>query len=243
MKTRSIATKISLALLIIITSATGCKKDSTATVTADDAADAVTYSMQANTGGYAGQVADAATYAASQGIGKVDGIQTLSCGVLFDTSITKSYTGAFTATYNHEWKYLLNCSGIVPSSLAFTGTYNGSFSGARMESSNNGVRNLTFAGLGNGSNEYIVNGSFTRTGNHTSKVRNNYTFTTDIQTTITNVTVDKTTYKITGGAASVVAICNVSNGNSSTFNGNVTFNATHTATLVINGNTYTIDLY
>ncbi len=149
MKTRTIVSKISAGLLIFIISATSCKKsDTTTNVTADDAADAVTYSMQTSTGGYAGQVTDAAAYSSSQGVNKTGGTQSLSCGVQFDTSVTKSYTGTFTATYTHDWKYLLNCTGIAPTSINFTGTYSGSFDGTRMQSQQQRYTEFSYHRLG-----------------------------------------------------------------------------------------------
>ena len=112
-----------------------------------------------------------------------------------------------------------------------------------MQSSNAGSRNLVLTGLQPQSASYTLNGAFTRTGSHTSKVRNQNTFDTNVSINITSVTVDKSTMKITGGTGTADVTCEVSNGNSYSFTGSLVFNGNGTATLTINGTDYTITLY
>ena len=59
---------------------------------------------------------------------------------------------------------------------------------------------------------------------------------------LNNIAVSKTTYNIVSGTASVVFNGVSSTGNQYTYDGTITFNGNNTATLVINGNTYTINL-
>ncbi len=240
-----------LSMALIVAS---CKKSSTTTtttptqtVTADDAADAVSLSMESSSGGYAAQVTDGATYTSNQGYRttpQANQVMSLSCGIAFDTTVTKTYSGAVTASYTHQWHYLLSCDSLShPSSLAFSGSYNGNYSGNVMTSTNSGNRNWTITGLGSSYTSYTYNGSFTRTGSHTSKLRAQNTFNVNMQMTSTNVVVNKSTKKITAGTGTVNVTCTVSNGNNYSFTGTLTFNTNNTATLVINGNTYTITLY
>ncbi len=244
--TKQISAGIMYALFISALFITGCKKESTASLTADDATDAVSYATASSTGGLSAQTADAALYANTQGYYKTNGtagLQSLACGVPFDTSVTLSYTGVTSATYTGDWNYLLSCNGNTPESVSLTGSYTGNFDAPRMSSSNSGARNWTISGLDNStSTPYTFNGTFTRTGSHTSKVRNQYTFTTNMTITVTSLTVSKTTYLITGGSGSVTVTGTVSNGNSYNFSGNIVFNGNNTATLTINGNNYTINL-
>ncbi len=226
---------------------TGCKKDSTTnTLTADDAADAMTSAMTTSTGGLSSQVSTAATYSYTQGAYKTSGATatlSLSCGVPFDTTFSFAYTGVTTASYSGQWDYLLTCSGSLPQSLTMSGSYTGSYDAPRIKSTNTGTRNWTLTGIDMlTSTPYTFNGSFTRTGSHTSKVRNQYTYNADITITVTNLTVSKTTGQITGGTGAVTMTGTVSNGNSYSFNGNVVFNGNGAATLTINGNTYSVTL-
>lgn len=232
-------------LLVAVLLLSSCRKnDTTTTITADDAADAITYAFESSSGGTADELADASQYTLNQGYGKTEGINTLSCGVPFDSTITLTYNGAnTTASYTHNWHMLLSCSGPVPASLAFEGSYSGNFNSLRMQSSNTGSRALTVTGLEPSAQVYTFNGSTSRTGSHTSKVRNQTTFNVTIQSSLSNVTVSKTSYHITGGSGTVTATCSTSGGNSQTFNGTIVFNNNSTATLTINGTNYTIQLY
>lgn len=234
-----------LFLLMIALSFLGsCRKnDNTTTITTDDAADAISYAFESSSGGTADELAQASQYTLNQGYGKTNGLNTLSCGVPFDSTIAIAYSGAnTTASYTHNWHMLLSCNGQVPSSLAFEGSYQGNFNSLRMQSSNTGVRTLTVTGLQPSAQEYTFNGSTSRTGSHTSKVRNQNTFDVAIESTLNDITVSKTTYRITGGNGTVTAVCNTSNGTSKTFSGTLVFNSNSTATLTINGSDYTIQL-
>lgn len=246
-KLNCLSLAIYCALIATSLSFSGCKKESSSAnnLTADDAADAVAYATSGSTGGLSAQIASTASYSSSQGVYKTDNGNsvTLTCGVPFDTAIAYIYTGATAANYSSQWTYLLTCNGQVPQSLSLTGSYTGSYDAPRISSSNSGNRSWTLSGLNlNTSTPYTFNGTFTRTGTHTSKVRNRYTYTVDMTITVTNLTVSKTTYQITGGTGTVVMTGNVSNGNSYSFNGNIVFNGNGSATLTINGNTYSITL-
>ncbi|HWB63470.1 MAG TPA: hypothetical protein VG603_08175, partial [Chitinophagales bacterium] len=216
MKTFNTTARLLLVAFISIVLLPACKKESNNSLTADDAADAITYATSSSTGGLADQVADAAAYTYSAGVyktGSTASTASLSCGVPLDTTIIVAYNGVIDANYNWTWAYLLTCNGNVPNTLSLSGTYNGDFDAPRMSSTNSGQRNWTLTGLdGLSSSPYVFNGSFTRSGTHTSKVRNHYTFTTSIQITVTNLTVSKTTDKITGGSGTVTMTGDVSNG-------------------------------
>lgn len=246
MKTITALTTKTLLLALLIGAATGCKKDDSNTaVTADDAADAATYAMQSSSDGLAAQVTDAVAYADDEGYNKTAGTQSLTCGVPVDTTFHFSATtNSISASYTHEWTYLLNCNNGTPESLTFSGTYSGNYDGPRLESTNTGSRNWTITGLDNSTSiPYTFNGSFSRIGSHTMRVRHQNTFDGNIVIAVNNITVDKASHRITGGSATAQINCTVSNGNSYSFTGNITFNSNHTATLVIDANTYTIDLY
>lgn len=238
-------TKMLLVAFVIIALGS-CRKESATVATEADAVDAIETSLVSSSGGTAEDISMAAEYAMSGGYGKngsVTGATSLICAVPYDTTVSYSHTGTITATYSHSWEVLLNCNGSVPISLAWTGTYSGSFDALRLSGSSSGSRNWALTGINSGSAAYTLNGSTTRTGSHTSKVRNQYTYDVTINTTLTNLTVNKTTYQIISGTGTVAATLNVSNGTSKTFNGTIVFNGNQTATLTINGNTYTITVY
>jgi hypothetical protein len=211
-------------------------------ITTDDAADVVSYTMESSSGGYTEQVSDGATYVYQ--FYNTASTHSLSCGIPFDTTVVRSHSGTVNATYTHQRHYLMNCdTASTPLSVMYSGTYNGNFDGPRMSSTNSGNRSWTITGLAPAATSYMYSGSLTRSGSHTSKVRNQYTFTSDLQVTTSNLTVNKSTRKITGGTGSVSITCVVVGGSTYSFTGTIVFNSNDTATLTINGTSYTINLY
>ncbi|WP_430404448.1 hypothetical protein [Fluviicola sp.] len=212
-----------------------CKKDEKE-VTTDDAADVVSYALESSSGGTSDQLKDCSEEADEQ-------IAVLNCGGTFDTVVSRSYNGVVTGSYTTQRHYTLNCTGGVISSLGCTGSYSGNFDAPRMSSSNSGSINWTLANLEASNSEYSFNGSLNRSGTHTSKVRNKYTFNTSLSINSSNVMVSKTTHKIVSGSGSVTLTCDVVDGGSFDFTGSIVYHANETATLTINGTTYTITLY
>ena len=212
-----------------------CKKEEKE-VTTDDAADVVSYAIESSSGGTSDQLKDCSEEAAEQ-------IATLNCGGTFDTVVSRSYNGVATGSYTTQRHYTLNCDAGIISSLGCTGSYSGNFDAPRMSSSNSGSISWTLTGLDAGSTQYAFNGALNRSGTHTSKVRNKYTFNTTMSITSSNVMVDKITHKIVSGSGSVTLTCDVVDGDSFDFTGSIVYHANETATLTLNGNTYTITLY
>lgn len=220
------------------------KEEEEVPVTTDDAADVITYAMQKSSGGYASGSEEAAACMTEEGLQTTT--PTLQCGIPFDSTVTLNYNSSnVSASYTLSWDLLLSCNNQnVPQSLSFNSPYSGNYNGPLMSSSNSGNMAWTVTGLGSGSSvPYSFSGTFSRSGSHTSKVRNQVTFTSDLQVTVTAVTVDKTTQHITGGTGNVTLNCQSSTGKTYTFTGTLVFNANGTATLTINGTSYPINLY
>lgn len=231
-----------LAVALVFISLGSCQND--VNFTEDDAADAIAHSIESTSGGTAEDIASAAEYAVNSGYGaNGSGSSFLICGVPYDTTVSYSQIGTIVANYTHSWIVLLNCNSGNPSSISWTGSYQGNFDDLRLSGSSSGTRNWTLTGIDNSSTIYTLNGSTTRTGSYASKVRNQYSYDLTINTTLTNLTVSQTNYQITSGTGTVTATLNASNGANKTFNGTIVFNGNKTATLTINGNTYTITVY
>lgn len=224
---------------LVIVSSSCNKKNKEDAITSDDAADAVSETMQYKSGGYPEDVQAAANYTLNLNLGTPGA--GLHCGESHDSTITASITGSVTASYTHTWEYTLNCdTDSNPVSITGTGNHTGEYDGPRIHSNTNGTRNWTITGLGSSSADFIYNGSHSRSGVHTSKIGKKNTFTTSIQTVTSNVLVDKSTKHIVSGSATVNATCTSSSGKAYTFTGTLVFNGDETATLTLNGNTYTI---
>lgn len=244
MKTTAFSTTGTMGLVFFFfLSFIACRKETAINPTEEDAADAIENAIAASSGGAAEDMAAASQYTYNQGYGKQEGINSLQCGVPFDTAVSLENSGIATTSFLHAWTALLNCNGFVPESVSWTGTYTGSYDAPRLTGSTAGSRNWTISGLGQQSIEYTLNGTTSRTGSHTSKVRNKYTFSHTLTTTYTNLQLNKTTHRITGGTADVQATLMVSTGNSRTFSGEIVFSGDGTAILTINGKSYIITIY
>lgn len=229
----SVLTGVAILFLGIMVS--GCKKE-TKEITSDDAADVVSYALQSSSGGSAQMMQDYSVDADEQS-------DIVPCGGTFDTTVSFSHAGTIVANYAFVRHYTLTCANAIPSSFSCSGTYNGSFDAPRMSSSNSGTNTWTISGLPASNSTWTFEGSLNRQGTHTSKVRNKYTFTSDLAVTLANVQVDKSTYQIVSGSGNISLSCSVDGGGTYNFTGSIVYNTNGTATLVINGNSYSITLY
>jgi hypothetical protein len=226
--------------------------------TTDDAANIAASTMQSGSGGFADQAGDAASLSGANGYGAINpggngheelmgGIDggplgggglggRLICGVPYDTSYTVSYTGNLdTASVTHQWSLTLDCT---DSTLTFAGSFMGSFEGPNVKGSRTGNRNWVLNGFGSDS-IYTINGTFNCAGDWV--IDNTKTVDNTVQIVGTNVTVSKLTHRITGGTGTITITSAVSNGNTYTFTGTITFNGSqHLAVIIINGKTYYI---
>lgn len=223
-----------------------CRKEEETEVpiTEDDAADLVTYAMQSSSGGYASETSEAVSFMSTEGLRSIQ-TQSLQCGVPFDSTISLTYNGNISATYTLSWDLLMSCdNNNIPQSLSFNSPYSGNYDGPLMSSSNTGNLTWTVTGLCAGNSvPYTFNGSFTRSGSHTSKVRNKSTFSSEMNITMSNVTVDKVSQHITGGSGTASLHCKSSTGINYDFTGNISFSSNGTAVLTIGSHQYTINLY
>lgn len=211
-----------------------CKKDNSSTsdtVTEADAVELTTDAVVSSTGGFSVQVNSSATVYKSS---------VLKCGVEKDSTITKTSVAGATPSYNYslKWAYVLNCSS---SALTATLTGTSNYNGLSMSSTDNSSGSFALSGLQLSSSAYTLNSTYTRNGSQTSKIGRNYSFTSNLTITSSNIMVDKTTLLILSGSATVAISGTSSGGSSFTYNGTITFLGGNKATLVLNsGTTYNI---
>ena len=111
-----------------------------------------------------------------------------------------------------------------------------------MYSDDSVVSGLQVTGLAPAQAIAVLNGSYVREGYQESKVHNMNHFSSEVTITVNNLSVNKYTQAITGGTATVVFNGVGSAGGNYSFTGSITFNGNETATLIVNGNSYTINL-
>jgi hypothetical protein len=248
--------KLSLILLLML-GAFSCKKDSTSSntaVTTDQAADIAAGSLAENSQGLASVTDDIAVNA--QGISSVNtggltinstGQSTSSvhqaCGTTLTDSVTRSLTiDSVSINYFFKYSHTLNCNNSVPDNLVNILTYNGSFNGPRLSSSNSGSATVTIAGLSPTATNFVLNGEYKRSGSFQSKVGNKATGNSNVDIVGTNITLSKPNRKILSGSATISITGTGPKGVAFSYTGTIVFNGDDTAALTINGNAYTINV-
>lgn len=210
----------------------------TEVITDDEAADLVENSLAIETSGMAEQTETVAAVAPSVAP------QSFLCGLSYDTTITRiRTTGARTYDYTFTWNWILNCpTNNYPTQLFGTYTMDGVYDTPRMSSDDDATHTYTVDNLNTTDSFYVWNGSYLRNGSQTSKVRNQHTFTSVINITTTNVHIDKTTRQIISGTGTFTITASLTNGTTKNVTGSFIFNGNGTATISVNGNTYTVQI-
>ncbi|MFA6059487.1 MAG: hypothetical protein WC756_14870 [Taibaiella sp.] len=242
---KAFASKCFLAITLIAgITLSSCKKDEATTqaeVTQEDAADAIESSLVNSTYGLTASVTESSAYAAGAGIYVTT--SSLECGHLYSNTYSSSgNTGSYSHNYTINRNYQLNCDEAGNhQSFVYNFDMNGTYETPRMSSDDSATSSWSITGLSPSSTFAIFNGSYQRNGSQHSKVRNMRSFTSVINYTLNSLTVNKSTHTITSGSASV-SINASSGSNNYTYIGSITFNGNGTATLLLNGTTYTIIL-
>ena len=166
-----------------------------------------------------------------------------ACGVPYDTTFTKSFTGQF-ISYNYavSYGYTLSCSNGAPGSLTYIFSSDGERSTARLSSMGESEGTFTAGGFEVSKANYTLNGSFYRIHSLSQKSGAQRIFNSESEGSLTNLLVNKSTKKIEGGSATFSVTGQSSGGSTYEFTASVTFNGDGTATATINGVVYLINL-
>jgi hypothetical protein len=117
----------------------------------------------------------------------------------------------------------------------------GTFDTPRVASDDSANAVFDISGIFTG--QYLVfNGNYLRLGSQTIKVREDRSVSSEISANLTNVNVDKATRMVQSGDALISVTIQGSGGNSFSYEATVTFGGNFTATMVINGRTFLVNL-
>ena len=224
---------------------TSCEKEDNTPedqeVSIEDAADALMGALSNSSEGLAAEM-EAAAKVADEATQK--NLTVLECGETRDSTTTYSLNNSYiTANYSTTWSWGLVCNAqSIPTAVTLGRATQGTYETARMSSDDSAESDWTVTQLLTGPN-FVINGSYERDGSQASKVRDMRSFTSDILFTLDDLNIDKGTRRITSGIASFSISGASSTGNSFSFEGDIVFNGDGSATFIINGEQYTIDLY
>jgi hypothetical protein len=229
------STVIGLTIILGSTLLTSCDKEKNNEVTEEDAVTIIEGSLQESSAGVGKTIPNFAELLVT------DFAINNNCNQTYDTTYIFNHSGAIVqADYVINWGFILNCNFGVPNTAELNASSSGIYSTNRMTSDDNTTTNLNISGIQPSSSNLVFSGDLTREGFQTITINSNSSeITSTIALSLSNVIVNKTTYEIESGAGTALLTAN--NGTDSfTFSGEIIFNGGGSATLIINGNSYTI---
>ncbi|MFK7932874.1 MAG: hypothetical protein AB8G22_05150 [Saprospiraceae bacterium] len=241
-----------LFVLFLMSILTACNKDEenvtleTNTVTEEEIVDAVTVALSENGAGVSQEAQDVATLADDLENFVSDEIifRDSPCDINQDSTTTFSHNDTrLSANYESNWKWKVNCNNnSIPQTIDYQRSTSGTYETPRLNSTDAATSSWVLSSLITG-DDYLLNGSYSRKGTQTSKVRDQVEFTSTINIELDNLSLDKGEKRISSGIASFSMSGETNDGNNFSVNGDIVFLGNGAATLVINGNTYQIELY
>jgi hypothetical protein len=169
----------------------------------------------------------------------------LSCGQSVTDSIQRKNMPGTAATYIYKLKYTntLNCnSSNLPDNLTNSLTYSGNFNGPKITFTNSGSTNYHIAGLTPTATVHTFNGEYKGSGSYKFKTDTTNKGTASIYMNVKNLVVSKANHNVMGGTAMVIVTGTSTKKSTFTYNGTLTFINAFSASLLLNGTDYTVDL-
>jgi hypothetical protein len=222
--------------LFILLSTSSCGKVSESasgtvgSITEADAAELTTDAIDPATGGMINQINNTID---------IYNKSALSCGVEKDSGILLASATGISPSYSYNFvtNALIACNGTTPFQLIFNFTGAGSFNTSRMSATDNCNAGFVITGLGATASQYFLSSIYNRSGATTSKIKRQYTFTSNLTIKSTDLSINKTTQEIASGTAAVNLTATSTSGHTFTFNGTITFLGNKKATLILNSGT------
>lgn len=225
---------VMMTLLVVFST---CKKEEEPpAVENQDASDLIVNSFESDVYGISSQLEEA--------IRLTEGLLTPSnCGFSGDSTINNHYGGvAVQYQYTFKWNYTINCSATTPSVVDVGNTCTGTCSTSLLTSNFSSVVDWTIIGLAASSTEYIIDGSYIRTGDFTSKRDAKHSFSSVLTIALSDVKMVKSTLVASSGTATISLVCHTDAGEEFTFAGSLVFNGNQNCTLTLEDKVYSIQL-
>jgi len=222
-------------LLVSVTFLSSCEKEeeeTTQSVSEEEAAEVVIASVEGETAGMTEQVEEAVIVMETE----ID--PATDCGLTKNGTISGSNLSGALVTYNYNFSrsYTLTCDdNTEPQTLTYAFNGVADYNAPRMASDDQVTASATLTGLSSASATITFNQSYQRSGSQQSKIRNKRSFTSNLLIESSNLVVNKNTYKIESGTASISIDGAASDGSHFSYNGTIVFYGNEKATLSIDG--------
>lgn len=228
--------------LISISLFSSCEKESTTpeNITDEEVVEILTGALISDTEGITAEAVEVAAVAEPYESGNPN---EPICGTLFDSTLTYNInTAQINANYTSSFGWTLECNNFgIPITLIWSSNTEGNYESNRFLSEDSGMSNLTVTDLITGPN-FMINGSYTREGTQESKIGNMRSFESLTNLALNELAISKTTQTVVSGNGTFLMTGTGSEGGTFSVEGGIVFNGNGTATVTVNGNTYTITL-
>lgn len=222
---------------------TGCKKDKVTKATNisnQQAATMVATALAVNAYGLVSVKNDVTLYAKNLGTTAGRG-----CGVIDSFAVARQEPTTSLVKYNYAlgYHFMVNCDGAVPNTLTSNTTYHGSFDAATLSSINTANCMMDVVNLGDATAaNYLLTATYQSSGTFEAIDETQLTGNDMIIIGTDGLKIKKSDRSIVGGNAAVNVTGSVKNKNTFSFSGNLTFDNTGIARLVLDGVAYNINL-
>jgi hypothetical protein len=224
--------------------AAACKDDDEVAANAinsDEAAALVATSLASN--GVSAISSTSAEFATSI-LGESEGGRAASCGFTEDFDLTGESDEGSPAAYSFRfnYKFELLCAEQEPTSIAVALDYIGDFSTSEMKIDYSGLAALQLRGLDDKSSAFVMDGQYKYGGAVLDKNQSR-TVNSAIEMTLSDLTISKSHYQVTGGTGTYEIKGAVSSKGSFKYSGNIKFLGAGKAEVTVNGVAYLADTY
>ena len=144
-------------------------------------------------------------------------------------------------SYTFNWDYSIICSGSTPVTATIGYSSSATTGSSVMTSDFTAMADWTITNL-NSLSGYVLNGSYVRTGDFHSLLREQHTFDAVLNVTLTNVVLDTYTFAPASGSATLTLNCTAPNGETFVFDGTLEFQGSQNCTLTLEDKVYTFQL-
>ncbi len=230
----------SLVALIIFTSIS-CDRDrmNDDEMTEEEALEIVQSSLVSEAYGVQIQADDASS------LNSTENSESENCGLLNTRMLERNSIANATVSYSYSISYLFSLVCETNQSRYFTIDFegNGMYSSPRFESDDTISYEAELTNISSSESFYLYNGSFSRIGTQTTRIAGRTkNFNSTLLLESTNISIDKSSRTILGGATGFSLTGNLNSGDSFSFVGDIVYNGNDSATVTLNGTSYNVSL-
>jgi len=209
-------------------------------ISSDEAAVIIATSLASN--GVNSISSQSAEYASDALDGDVGG-RVATCGLTDELNLSLSSDQGVTPSYSFDYKYAfaLTCEADELSALTVNLSYIGDFYSNEYSISTTGSADLELSGLHSESSAFGMKGDYKYKATAVDKQKNQ-SVSSDINMTLTDISIDKTLHQITGGKGTYSISGSVPSKGSFKYSGEITFLGAGQAEVSVNGVVYVTDI-